>query len=386
MKLQIEQVTAYLTQRFHAEVKVLRLAAVGDENVNPMASPRAALQPTTAEPQALKAFGYGQPVLVDCVINGKPARFILHTAEPNAFGHDQRADRAAEMLLSYDSYNDLPLHAHALDVGIVTTDHRLLSVAEGDEFFVLTDYVNGEAYARDLQRLRDTGEATGADLRRARQLAMYLAEIHAVKRDAPPLYLRRIRDTLGSGEGIMGLADSYPADSQLVEWSWLEEFEKTCVTWRWRLKRKTHRLAQVHGDFHPYNVLFERTGNFHVLDRSRGPWGEPADDVICMAINYLFFSLQRSGWLAAPFEQLWNIFWNTYLAQTNDHELLTVAAPFFAWRALVLASPTWYNVSDSVRYALLGAARAILQTNVFNPAEMNVYLSVGDEAGMGDGE
>lgn len=382
MKLQIEQVAAYLAQRFQVEVQVLRLASIGEESVTPIASPRAALSPSNiAEPQALKTLGYGKPILVDCVLNGKPVRFVLHTAEPNSFGHDWRADRAAEMILSYDSYNDLPRHTHALDVGVVTTDQRLLSVAGGDEFFLLTDYVNGETYARDLQRLRDTGEATGADLRRARQLALYLAEIHAVKQDAPPLYLRRIRDTLGSGEGIMGLADSYPAGNPLVEWSWFEELEKTCVAWRWRLKSKTHRLAQVHGDFHPYNVLFERNGDFHVLDRSRGPWGEPADDVICMAINYLFFSLQRSGWLAAPFAQLWNIFWNTYLAQTNDQELLTVAAPFFAWRALVLASPLWYNVSDSVRYALLGAARAILQTNVFNPAEMNAYLSVGDETG-----
>lgn len=380
MKLQNTQVAAYLTQRFHAEVNVLRLARLGDDQVTSLAPPLANHpQNGVTETQTLKVFGYGKPVLVDCLIDGKPERFVLHTAESNTFGHDLRADRAAEMLLGYDSYNELPLHTHALDVGVVTYDHRLVSLAEGDEFFLLTDYVSGEPYARDLQRLRDTGEATGADLRRARQLAMYLAEIHKVKENAPTLYLRRIRDTLGSGEGIMGLADSYPVDNQLVEWSWLEEFEKACVTWRWRLKDKSHRLAQVHGDFHPYNVLFERDGTLHVLDRSRGPWGEPADDVVCMAINYLFFSLQRSGWLASPFEQLWNIFWNTYLAQTKDHELLTVAAPFFAWRALVLASPTWYNVSDSVRYALLGAARAILQSEVFNPAEMNAYLSVGDE-------
>jgi aminoglycoside phosphotransferase family enzyme len=98
-----------------------------------------------------------------------------------------------------------------------------------------------------------------------------------------------------------------------------------------------------------------------------------------MAINYLFFSLQRSGWLTAPFAQLWNIFWNTYLTATKDTELLTVVPPFFAWRALVLASPTWYNITDSVRYALLGAARAMLQTDLFNPADINAYLSVGDE-------
>lgn len=380
MKLQAAQVAAYLAQRFQAEVKVLRLTNLEDEGTTSLSSSvTGKLQNSVVETPALKTFGYGKPVLVECLLNGEPARFVLHTAAPNSFGHDRRADRAAEMLLSYDTYNELPQHTRAWDVGIVTTDHRLHSLADGDEFFILTDYVNGDPYVRDLIRLRDTGEATGADLRRARQLALYLADIHATKQNTPALYIRRIRDTLGSGEGIMGLADSYPADNQLVEWPWLEEFEKTCVSWRWRLKGKTHRLAQVHGDFHPYNVLFERTGDLHVLDRSRGAWGEPADDVVCMAINYLFFSLQRSGWLASPFEQLWNIFWNTYLAKTNDHELLTIVPPFFAWRALVLASPTWYNVSDSVRYALLGAARAILQAEIFNPAEMNAYLSVGDE-------
>lgn len=384
MKLQVAQVAAYLAQRLQADVKVLRLTKLEDESATPLASPVASKpQHETDGPQVLKTFGYGKPVLVDCLVNGELARFVLHTAVANTFGHDLRADRAAEILLSYDTYNELPQHTHAWDVGVVTTDHRLVSLADSDEFFVLTDYVPGEPYVRDLIRLRDTGEATGADLRRARQLALYLADIHATKQAAPALYVRRIRDTVGSGEGIMGLADSYPADNQLVEWSWLEEFEKACVSWRWHLKSKTHRLAQVHGDFHPYNVLFERAGNFHVLDRSRGAWGEPADDVVCMAINYLFFSLQRSGWLASPFEQLWNIFWNTYLAKTNDHELLTIVPPFFAWRALVLASPTWYNVSDSVRYALLGAARAILQVDIFNPAEMNAYLSVGDEAAMG---
>lgn len=382
MKLEVAQVAAYLTERFQGEVKVLRLTKLGDKDA-------AYLPPTndqavngTAEAPMLKTFGYGQPILVECLINDKPSRLVLHTAASNAFGHDLRADRAAEMLLDYDTYNALPQHTHAWDVGVITHDNRLMSLAEGNEFFVLTDYVNGEAYARDLSRLRDTGEATGADLRRARQLALYLAEIHSVKQNESALYVRRIRDTLGSGEGIMGLADSYPPNNQLVEWSWLEEFEKTCVTWRWRLKHKTHRLAQVHGDFHPYNVLFERSGNFHVLDRSRGAWGEPADDVVCMAINYLFFSLQRNGWLSSPFEQLWNIFWNTYLAETKDHELLTIVPPFFAWRALVLASPMWYNVSDSVRYALLGAARAILQAEVFNPADMNAYLSVGDEVAV----
>ncbi|MEZ4860249.1 MAG: phosphotransferase [Caldilineaceae bacterium] len=386
MKLHRAQVAAYLSERFHAPVEVIRLGNLSElllAQLTPLAAEMDQASAGTDAAQALKTFGYGKPVLVECRVDGKPTTLVIHTAATNQFGHEQRSDRAAEMLLCYDTYNQLPNHAPALDVGVVTHDDQLLSVADGDEFFVLTEYVQGEPYAKDLQRLRNSGEVTGVDLRRARQLALYLAKIHAVRQTEPALYLRRIRDTLGSGQGIMGLIDSYPANNALVDWGWLEELEKTCVKWRWQLKRKTHRLAQVHGDFHPFNILFDSTGNLHVLDRSRGAWGEPADDVVCLAINYLFFSLQRNGRLTSPFEQLWNIFWNTYLNETNDHELLAVVAPFFAWRALVLASPLWYNVTDSVRYALLGAARAILQLGVFDPTEINAYMSLGDEVLVG---
>lgn len=382
VKLQMEQVAHYLSQRLHAQVEVLQLASLGDESISSILSPLATLDKSDIghryEPQTLKTFGYGEPVLVDCRVDGKPTKFVLRTVAATQFDHQTRADRAAELLSNYDTFNQLPNHTHALDVGAVTSDDRLISLAEGGEFFLLTEYVNGTPYARDLQRLRDTGEATGADLMRARQLAIYLANIHNRTGGDAAIYTRRVRETVGSGKGIMGLIDSYEQNT-LVDSAWLAELEQTCVTWRWRLKDKTHRLTQVHGDFHPYNIIFARDGSFQLLNRSRGAWGEPADDVVCMAINYLFFSLQRSGRLAAPFEQLWNIFWNTYLSMRNDPELLTVVAPFFAWRALVLASPMWYNVSDNVRYALLGAARAILQSDLFDPAQMNTYLKLEED-------
>jgi hypothetical protein len=44
-----------------------------------------------------------------------------------------------------------------------------------------------------------------------------------------------------------------------------------------------------------WNVLRRPDDAFTLLDRSRGEWGEPADDVSCMAINYLSFSLQARG-------------------------------------------------------------------------------------------
>ncbi len=400
MKLQTGQVRSYLAMQLNADVQVLQLRSLGTGSTGQLASallrPEDEMQLYSAE--TLKTFSYGSPVLVECLVDNQYKRFVLRTLAANQFDHHQRSDRAAEILLSFDTFNALPQHSHALDIGIVTNDHRLVSIADGDEFFMMAEYVKGIPYAHDLQRLRDTGEVTGVDLMRARQLAIYLADIHSVGGTDPTLYTRRIRNTLGSGEGIMGLIDSYPIEmcddddrmgdknspkstrAKRLEHSsisalWFEEFEKQCVAWRWRLKDKTHRLAQVHGDFHPFNVLFEQDGTMHTLERSRGAWGEPADDVACMAINYLFFSLQRSGELTAPFEQLWNIFWNSYRSRRNDPDLLRVVAPFFAWRALVLASPLWYNVADSVRYALLGFARAVLQEERFEPALVSHYFA-----------
>ena len=147
MNLQIAQIAAYLTQRFQTEVKVLRLRNPDDTGFTQTPMMDGAPFLDVAEAPALKTFGYGKPILVECLINGKPSRLVLQTAAANSFGHDWRADRAAEMLLSYDTYNSLPHHTHALDVGVITTDDQLISLAEGDEFFVLTDYVSGEPYA-----------------------------------------------------------------------------------------------------------------------------------------------------------------------------------------------------------------------------------------------
>jgi aminoglycoside phosphotransferase (APT) family kinase protein len=92
----------------------------------------------------------------------------------------------------------------------------------------------------------------------------------------------------------MGLIDNYPASTDPVYGERLAAIEKRCVDWRWKLKGRIHRLRQAHGDFHPWNILFDQGAEFCVLDRSRGEWGDPADDVTCLTMNYLF-SLQRSG-------------------------------------------------------------------------------------------
>ena len=154
------------------------------------------------------------------------------------------------------------------------------------------------------------------------------------------------------------------------------QIEKECVEWRWKLKAKARRCAQVHGDYHPWNIMFRQGKDFTVLDRSRGEWGEPADDTSALSVNYIFYSLQAYGRLTGPFERLFKLFWTTYLKKTGDEEMLTVVQPFFAWRGLVIASPVWYpNLSPEVRARLFSFVRNVLQTETFDVEGINSYIN-----------
>jgi hypothetical protein len=324
-----------------------------------------------------KGFGYGVPLRV--TLRGAPIeQVVIHTVGGGGFGHDTLADRAAAAVLAYETFSNLPRHVRAIDVGIVDAGGAWKSIGATRDFFVVTEYAEGEPYFHDLERLVETDRLTETDLQRVEHLAAYLAEIHADRKNAPELYRRRTRDLFGHHECIPGLLDSYDAYplDEFTSAAQLREIERRCVDWRHRLKGSTQRLCRVHGDFHPWNVLFcPRGQGFALLDRSRGEWGEAADDVSCMAINYLFFSLQAHGRLAGPFQELWQRFFETYLSAAGDQELLRVIPPYFVWRALVLASPLWYPTLDTgVRRQLFGFIDQVLEVETFDWRGVNALL------------
>lgn len=326
------------------------------------------------QPGTLKGYGYGVPIQVDYEVSGQRHRVVLETISSGPFGHEHVADRAQVLLWSHWAYNRLPRHVQSLDVGGFQKDGPLLSLGRMEEPFILMEYVEGQGYFQDLAQLRDSGQFTDLDLARADTLCDYLVEIHRVPGPDPGLYVRRIRELIGHGECIMGLMDSYPSRYGFITSDLLEEIEHRCVAWRWRLKGRTYRLRQVHGDFHPWNILFREGTDFTVLDRSRGEWGDPADDVACLTMNYLFFSLQRSERLEGNLETLFHRFWERYLEKTGDQEVLKVVAPFFAFRGLVMASPLWYpTLPDGVRRRLFAFIQAVLKAEAFDPERVNEY-------------
>jgi len=321
-----------------------------------------------------KQYGYGSPVKVTFRVGASFRAGVIETMKPGPFGHEHMADRAQAILWDYDSYGRLPRHVKSLDVGAFDGKQALFSVAQAREFFVLNEWVDGTSYHQDLERLAHGSALRPLDRRRAAALARYLAQIHKKKRRDADLYKRRLRELIGHGECIMGLTDSYPARYGFITEELLRTIEESCNRWRWRLREKTSRLSQVHGDFHPYNVLFRAGTDFSVLDRSRGEWGEPADDVTAMTMNYVLNSMIAWGRLTGPFEILFRSFWDTYIEASGDEDVTATAAPFFAFRGLVVASPVWYpTLSIGVRRALFRFMQNVLEAPRFEPERVNEY-------------
>ncbi|MDF3071100.1 MAG: hypothetical protein K0R38_6701 [Polyangiaceae bacterium] len=344
-----------IVRRAAPSATLLRAVAIGSDDA-------AGAHQVTA-----KAVGYGIPIRIDVDDQGILRSFVLHGAGANRFGHDRRADRAAELLLAADTYGAIPAHARALDVGAFRRDGTSISLMDSGEFYLLTEYVSGTPYAQDLRRIAQTRHLAASDVERVDKMVDYLVQLHAPAPSREDAYERSLRDLVGGGEGIFGLVDGYPREDAALAVR-LEGIEQGCLRWRWRLKQRPPRPSRIHGDFHPFNVLFDDDASLHVLDTSRGSLGDAADDVSCMAVNFVFFALQDTSAWRSAFRTLWHKIWDDYLERSRDAELLTVVPPFLAWRLLVLACPVWYpELTDSARGRLLQLAELALEAERFAP-------------------
>ena len=318
---------------------------------------------------------HGVAYLLRFMNSHEEKRLIMKTLFPSEFGHDHFSDRAQVLLLANANYNEIPKHIKAIDITGETPD-RLISLKEAREFYLFMDEAKGDPYFDDLNEILERGRLTEVDQKRAQALAYFLAEIHAIKyseENAKALYRRRIRDLIGHGECIMGIIDSYDrveftTDRELIDYA------GKCLSWWGKIRDKSQRLCRVHGDYHPGNIWFQGD-DFVLLDRSRGRWGEPADDVSCLSINYIYYALKDCGTFEGPFAELLRLFLKTYLEETDDYSFFEVTQPFFAFRVLVLANPKFYpDDTTETKRKLLDFGLSVLETEIFDIERISEYM------------
>src|SRR5208337_617666 len=306
----------------------------------------------------------GSGFLIEVKAPAEVKRYVVKALLSEGLGHDYPSDRAAVFLLDLDEYKNLPRHVAAIDVLAEHENGSIRSIGGGKEYYLLMEHVEGEDYFVDLAELARKDRLNDSDISKIKSMTAYLAFIHAAKKDARQLYWRKIRDTIGHGECLMGVFDTYP--DGVMHYEEMAEIEKLCVDWRARLKTKARRLCQIHGDFHPGNIWFKEGKDFVLLDRSRGPWGEAADDITALTTNYVFSSLRTHGTVTGPYLEALHLFFNEYVTLSGDRELYEVVAPFYAFRGVVVANPLFYPaVTSEVRRKIFNFVRNVLSTDRF---------------------
>ena len=300
-------------------------------------------------------------------------KFVLKDLRGEGMGHEFSSDRAAIFLWDKDYFSLLPQHVKAIDVLEQSHNGTLHSMITGNEYYLLMEEASGTDYFHDLEAMSEKKHLDDRDRKKMLMLVQYLAKIHSVKKDSKSLYRRKLRDTIGHGECLMGVFDTYPEG--VLSYQEMAKIEKMCIDRRVRLKPAYKRLCQIHGDFHPGNILFQKGGDFLLLDRSRGPWGDAADDVTALTTNYVFFSINKFGCLSGGYREAMEMFFKEYITLTGDEELFKVVALFFAFRGVVVANPLFYpDVTNENRQKIFNFIRGCLLDNTFKIESINAYI------------
>ena len=150
--------------------------------------------------------------------------------------HDYPADRAQVFLLDLQDFKELPRHVKALDVLAEMEDGSIKSIGGGKEYYLLMEKAEGSHYFNDLAAFVDKEGLEPTDKDKIKSMTAYLADIHSLKKDSKALHWRKVRDTIGHGECLMGVFDTYPDGT--IEYEDMAVIEKKCVDWRAKLKPK----------------------------------------------------------------------------------------------------------------------------------------------------
>ncbi len=312
-------------------------------------------------------------------VKSNEREIVIRTLMPRDFSHDFLADRAKVFVTQHEMSRHIPGHIISHDVSGYTKAGRLVSIGDAVEFFQVVEVARGSSYSADFQRIKRTGSATKEDIQRAGMLGEYLAKLHSKKMkassgDIRSVRRRHLRDCIGHGEMMVGVIDTYPDGYRFVSRKEMDDLICMASVFREHVKDTPYIPCRIHGDFHPGNIMFEGS-KIRLLDASREVFGDPADDVICLAMNYIWFAVMQTGRFEGPFKRLFDAFWSAYFGRTRDRYIARTAGVHMAFRAVVVAHPVFYrDQTDAVRRKMIKLTKRVLKSGKFVPSRINEHL------------
>jgi len=320
------------------------------------------------------------------IVSGEEKTIILKTLRPEGFSHDFASDRAGVFLLQHELAQRVKNHISSYDVGGYTEEGKILSLSSCKEFFHIVEVAKGRRYLEDLKRFMKENSLKEEDKNIALMISDYLIRLHQEKfypegindehkeAIARSIYRRNLRDCIGHGEMTLGVIDTYPDD---VSWTTREELTDIITKsfdLKERLKGNFRRLCRIHGDFHPGNILLE-DGNVRVMDASRFLHGEPANDVVCLTLNYVWYAIQQTGRFEGVFKKLAELFWNNYVEKTKDDGIEKIAPLYTAYLYTVMAHSLFFpDQTDDVRKKLFAIIKGVFSDGRLYLTRINTYV------------
>lgn len=303
-----------------------------------------------------------------------PRKLVLRAMNPGPFGLEELEDRARQCLFCYNTYNRIPSHPKAIDVGLIRPCGDIVSMAGAKEFFLLEEFVDGYNYGTDFVRMRDEAKVGELEMQRAHDFAAYLAGLHGQERpndseypNDSMRYRRALRELVGGGEGLIGIIDSYSPDFVERHRDVLCRLEQRCLAAAQELRRRSCRLRLTHGDFHPWNILFQDDHAFTPIDKSRSDLNDPAIDVGSLLMNYVMLAIWHGDLPNSRAMLLARRFLRDYVELSSDREILEVLPPFTAMRAVAVASPDFYpEMPDHLRTTAFSLAAEVAHLGEFD--------------------
>lgn len=235
------------------------------------------------------------------------------------------------------------------------------------------------ALAQGVRLPEALGEVTSEGLASEREIALFqslarlLVRQHKIPVLAPPTAYRDAfrRSITDEGSGVLALLDALPQGKNGLETQRLSAFERRYLAWRWRLREREGRLRKIHRALRLEQVMVLPDGEV-ILFEPQIDLGDPAADLSAIAVGLLEMAAREPLSWFDGYKPLFDALWSTYLADSGDHEMLDVAPPFLAFRALAAAATPSPDrpLTPTAQRKLFAFAEEALAQRSFDPDEV----------------
>lgn len=286
-------------------------------------------------------------------------------SDETSFGHDFPTDRIASLLHAHASSRRL-CPGQSLGVVIVQESSPSRFIATPSEAVaVMHEFPTECTLMTGIRSLGD--KLIAADRAWFVRLREAMTHIHSIS--APPpvavhIHRRKLRETVGHSELLLGILDSFGTIDGFGRKQQME-YATAAIAARYALIDDLPLVTQVHGDLHCGNVLIGDS-DLHLVDPGRGQFGHPAEDIASAVVDLILWSVFRFNGLEGAYLEAVSILLDDYVAATNRQDTFRYLPFYLGAKCPVVVHPGLYpDIPGRLRIPFLKIGSAVLaETNL----------------------